>query len=59
MNEDRACQKCLSENTIQFYAWEQTLIVTSGLICGYIYDPGAGDPAGGIPSGVNFLSLPG
>lgn len=29
------------------------------LVCGYIYDPGAGDPAGGIPSLVNFLSLPG
>jgi rubredoxin len=28
------------------------------LVCGYIYDPEAGDPVGGIPSGVNFLSLP-
>ena len=28
------------------------------LVCGYIYDPEAGDPIGGIPSGVNFLSLP-
>jgi len=57
--KDGACQKFLSETTIQFNAWKQTLIVTSGLVCGYIYDPGAGDPAGGIPSGVNFLSLPG
>jgi rubredoxin len=28
------------------------------LVCGYIYDPEAGDPVGGIPSGVKFLSLP-
>jgi len=28
------------------------------LVCGYIYDPEAGDPGGGIPSGVKFLSLP-
>jgi rubredoxin len=28
------------------------------LVCGYIYDPEAGDPVGGIPSGVKFFSLP-
>jgi rubredoxin len=28
------------------------------LVCGYIYDPEAGDPVGGIPSGVTFFSLP-
>jgi rubredoxin len=27
------------------------------LVCGYIFDPEAGDPGGGIPSGVKFLSL--
>ena len=28
------------------------------LVCGYIYDPEAGDPVGGVPSGVKFFSLP-
>jgi rubredoxin len=28
------------------------------LVCGYIYDPEAGDPAGGIPPGVEFSALP-
>ncbi|MFA4828470.1 MAG: rubredoxin [Thermodesulfovibrionales bacterium] len=27
-------------------------------VCGYIYDPEAGDPDGGINPGTNFESLP-
>ena len=27
-------------------------------ICGYIYDPAVGDPAGNIPPGISFESLP-
>ena len=26
--------------------------------CGWIYDPGIGDPDGGIPAGVAFEDLP-
>jgi rubredoxin len=29
------------------------------IACGYIYDPEAGDPAGGIPPGTLFEALPG
>jgi rubredoxin len=28
------------------------------LVCGYIYNPEAGDPAGGVPPGVTFFSIP-
>jgi len=28
------------------------------LICGYIYNPEAGDPLSGIPPGVEFPDLP-
>jgi len=28
------------------------------LVCGYIYDPAAGDPDGGIPPGTAFEDLP-
>lgn len=28
------------------------------LICGYIYNPEAGDPSSGIPPGVEFSDLP-
>jgi rubredoxin len=28
------------------------------VICGYIYDPAAGDPDGGIDSGTPFRDLP-
>jgi len=28
------------------------------LVCGYIYDPAEGDPAGGIPPGTPFEKLP-
>jgi rubredoxin len=28
------------------------------LVCGYIYDPAEGDPAGGIPAGTPFEELP-
>ncbi|MBS7622823.1 rubredoxin [Candidatus Bathyarchaeota archaeon] len=28
------------------------------ILCGYIYDPGVGDPDGGIPAGTSFESLP-
>ena len=27
-------------------------------ICGYIYDPGVGDPEAGIPAGTSFEDLP-
>ncbi|MCK9229593.1 MAG: rubredoxin [Syntrophales bacterium] len=27
-------------------------------ICGYVYDPAAGDPDGGIPAGTAFEELP-
>jgi rubredoxin len=27
-------------------------------VCGYIYDPALGDPAGNIPPGTAFESLP-
>lgn len=27
-------------------------------ICGYIYDPGEGDPSAGIDSGITFDDLP-
>jgi rubredoxin len=27
-------------------------------ICGYVYDPGVGDPEGGIPPGTSFEDLP-
>ncbi len=27
-------------------------------VCGYIYDPGAGDADGGVPPGTAFESLP-
>jgi rubredoxin len=27
-------------------------------ICGYLYDPGEGDPAGGIEPGTEFADLP-
>ena len=26
-------------------------------VCSYVYDPGAGDPDGGIPAGTAFESL--
>jgi rubredoxin len=26
--------------------------------CGYVYDPGAGDPIGGVPPGTSFDDLP-
>ena len=29
------------------------------LVCGYIYDPDAGDPENGIPPGTSFEELPG
>jgi rubredoxin len=28
------------------------------LVCGYIYDPGEGDPGGGIEPGTPFEDLP-
>ena len=28
------------------------------LVCGYVYNPEEGDPAGGIPPGMTFFSLP-
>jgi len=28
------------------------------LVCGYVYNPKEGDPAGAIPPGVTFFSLP-
>lgn len=28
------------------------------LVCGYVYDPEAGDPGGGIPPGTAFEALP-
>lgn len=27
-------------------------------VCGYVYDPGVGDPERGIPEGTSFESLP-
>jgi len=27
-------------------------------VCGYVYDPAAGDPDGGIPPGTPFTALP-
>jgi len=27
-------------------------------VCGYIYDPQVGDPAGGVPAGTPFEQLP-
>lgn len=27
-------------------------------VCGYIYDPGLGDPANDIPGGTSFSDLP-
>ena len=27
-------------------------------VCGYVYDPAAGDPANGIPPGTAFEALP-
>ncbi len=26
--------------------------------CGYVYDPAAGDPDGGVPAGTRFEDLP-
>jgi rubredoxin len=26
--------------------------------CGYVYDPAAGDEAGGVPAGTDFFELP-
>ncbi|MBN3033680.1 MAG: rubredoxin [Candidatus Saganbacteria bacterium] len=28
------------------------------LVCGYVYDPAAGDPAGGVAPGTAFEALP-
>ena len=28
------------------------------VICGYLYDPAAGDPDSGIPAGIEFKELP-
>jgi rubredoxin len=28
------------------------------VVCGYIYDPGTGDPDAGIPAGTPFEQLP-
>ncbi|EFK96306.1 protein containing Rubredoxin-type Fe(Cys)4 protein domain [sediment metagenome] len=28
------------------------------IVCGYIYDPEQGDPAGGIEPGIQFMDLP-
>lgn len=28
------------------------------IVCGYIYDPDQGDPAGGIDTGTQFTDLP-
>jgi rubredoxin len=28
------------------------------LVCGYIYDPGLGDPNSGVPAGTAFEKLP-
>jgi len=27
-------------------------------VCGYVYDPGAGDPDNGVPAGTSFEKLP-
>lgn len=27
-------------------------------VCGYVYDPANGDPAGGVPPGTAFENLP-
>ena len=27
-------------------------------VCGYVYDPAAGDPANGVPAGTAFEKLP-
>ncbi|MFC1926523.1 rubredoxin [Chloroflexota bacterium] len=27
-------------------------------VCGYIYDPGVGDPDNGVPPGTSFEALP-
>ena len=28
-------------------------------VCGYVYDPAVGDPAGGVAAGTAFADLPG
>ena len=28
-------------------------------VCGYVYDPEAGDPGNGVPKGTKFEDLPG
>ena len=28
-------------------------------VCGYVYDPAAGDPDNGVPAGTKFEDLPG
>lgn len=28
------------------------------VVCGYVYDPSQGDPAGGIEPGIDFCDLP-
>lgn len=37
---------------------EEVMETFECLVCGYIYNPEEGDPAGGIPPGVIFFSLP-
>lgn len=38
--------------------WEARMEKWECLVCGYIYDPAAGDPEGGIPPGTPFEELP-
>jgi len=28
------------------------------IVCGYVYDPGQGDPVGKVPAGTDFEDLP-
>ena len=51
-------QKFLFEHIMLDLIMELELDCFECLVCGYVYNPEAGDPAGGIPTGVTFFSLP-
>jgi len=34
------------------------IVMYKCIVCGYIYDPEQGDPAGGIEPGTQFIDLP-
>lgn len=52
MNPDK--QKCINSNTLMEDSMDKYVCT----VCGYVYDPEAGDPDNGIEPGTTFEDLP-